>query len=416
MLTIIVGSCVADEDFFKAASGEKVIIELPDEPKKDMPTLYPILDTKVGEHGRYGFKNSENRWVIKPTYENTGLVRLKNGYYLVGKIGKDGTTEYIFLDKYGENAIGKTFQKAKDFSAGIAMVLENGRTRIINRAGKVVDEVNEQDDLKLNKDLTLDGRLLIASGKENIEDEKAKTKIRDIWTGKTFYEGTFHYALNVEGRYIVVDDVMNQTTYLYGYNGNLKSIRGYYVLRPGFEEIVMAPYKRKDPRAGDLYVYSLKTNAITPFPEWKTYGDKAVLEKILEFENNKKLYVYMVNTETNILMLYKEPIKNNEKEKASGDVLGYFSEGLAPLKDEIRGFRSCYYINNFGDYVFNSAVNGYLQNAFEFVNGYALVQLGARHEGKYYNDKWCYVDKQGHIKIREDIGYIQKESGQWFIE
>jgi hypothetical protein len=166
-------------------------VRKPDEPKKDMPTLYPILDTKVGEHGRYGFKNSENRWVIKPTYENTGLVRLKNGYYLVGKIGKDGTTEYIFLDKYGENAIGKTFQKAKDFSAGIAMVLENGRTRIINRAGKVVDEVNEQDDLKLNKDLTLDGRLLIAAVKKILKMKKLRPKYEIFGQGKHFMKVLF---------------------------------------------------------------------------------------------------------------------------------------------------------------------------------------------------------------------------------
>jgi hypothetical protein len=300
LVFLVTAGCAIEGDDFRDDGGAKIVIDLPSAGKKDKPTLYPILDTKAG---KYGFKNAENRWVIKPSYDNSGLIRLKDGYYLVRKTEKTGAAQYLFLDKYGENAIGRTFENAREFASGIALVSENGRTAIINRAGVVVDKVREQDDPELNKNLTLDRRLLIASGKENIEDEQGKMRVRDVWTGKTLYEGTHHYAMNVEGRYAVVDDVMNKTTYLYGYNGKVKAIKGYYVLRPGLEEIIMGPYERKDPYAGDLYVYNIKKEEISPFQEWKTYGDKAVLEKILEFETGKKLYVYMVNTETNILML-----------------------------------------------------------------------------------------------------------------
>jgi hypothetical protein len=195
----------------------------------------------------------------------------------------------------------------------------------------------------------------------------------------------------------------------------MKAIKDYYVLRPGLDEMIMAPYTRKDPYAGDLYVYNLKKNEISPFPTWKTYGDKAVLEKILEFKDNKKLYVYMINSDTNILLLYKEPMQKDKKEDRFGSVLGEYAEGLAPIEIDFRGSHYIF-IDEDGQYVLGSPINGHLKNAFEFVDGYALVQLGAHKEGSYYNDKWCYVDKKGHIKIREDIGYIQEESGQWFLE
>jgi hypothetical protein len=412
LVFLVTAGCAIEGEDFRDDGGAKIVIDLPSAGKKDKPTLYPILDTKAG---KYGFKNAENRWVITPEYDNSGLIRLRDGYYLVRKTGKDGKSEYVFLDKYGENAIGRTFENAWEFASGIALVSENGRTAIINRAGVVVDKVSEQDDPALNKNLLLDGRLFIASGKENIEDERGKTRVRDVWTGKTLYEGTYHYAMNVEGRYAVVDDVMKKTTYLYGYNGKVQAIKGYYVLRPGVEEIIMGPYERKDPYAGDLYVYDLKKEEISPFPEWKDYGDKAVLEKVLEFESAKRLYIYMVNSDTNNLLIYNEPMTMKNHEAASGTVLGEFSEGIAPLQTDIKGRIYCF-IKTDGKYAFASAINGHFQQAYEFVDGYALVQLGARREGRYYNDKWCYVDKKGHIKIREDVGYIQKESGQWFLE
>ncbi len=112
--------------------------------------LFPILtnaQTAIKElnTGKYGFKNGTN-WTIKPKYEKAH--DFSDGLAAVCMNGKWG-----YIDEYGETRIAFRYDDAKDFSNGLAAVSMNGKYAFIDKNGDAKSTFRYDDAMAFSEGL-----------------------------------------------------------------------------------------------------------------------------------------------------------------------------------------------------------------------------------------------------------------------
>lgn len=83
-----------------------------------------VLDKKMGDNGKYGFKNKKD-WIIKPQYDDADDFIDK--YAAVKMNGKWG-----YIDRQGDIVINPKYDKCYSFSHGFAAIGENGKWGYLN--------------------------------------------------------------------------------------------------------------------------------------------------------------------------------------------------------------------------------------------------------------------------------------------
>ena len=89
----------------------------------------------IEENGKYGYMDKDGNVVINPQFDRAddfseGLARVR--------IGDEKTGKWGYIDKEGKFVINPQFDCAEDFSEGLAKVKVGGKYGWIDKTGKIV--------------------------------------------------------------------------------------------------------------------------------------------------------------------------------------------------------------------------------------------------------------------------------------
>jgi len=86
------------------------------------------------DRGNWGYINEDGSWLIEPRFYVAG--NFING---IAKVRMENAEEWNYIDKKGNNLFGKMkFEKAEDFSDGLARIRKDGMWGFINEKGETV--------------------------------------------------------------------------------------------------------------------------------------------------------------------------------------------------------------------------------------------------------------------------------------